>query len=103
MRRVLISAVVIACAGVAMAALASSRAASNYRVDAIFDTAQGIVAGQVVKVAGAQVGTVQSVRLTVGPKARMALAIDRRFACTSFRPSGTGNFEASPKRTCRGW
>jgi virulence factor Mce-like protein len=80
MRRVLISAVVIACAGVAMAALASSRAASNYRVDAIFDTAQGIVAGQVVKVAGAQVGTVQSVRLTVGPKARMALAIDRRFA-----------------------
>ena len=53
------------------------------RVDAIFDTAKGIVPGQVVKVAGARVGTVSDVRLTDDFKARIQLDIDPRF--TPFR------------------
>lgn len=53
------------------------------RVDAIFDTAKGIVPGQVVKVAGARVGTVTDVRLTDDFKARIQLEVDPRF--TPFR------------------
>jgi virulence factor Mce-like protein len=53
---------------------------SGYRIDAIFDTAQGMVAGQDVKIAGAKVGTVLAVHLTPNLKARMELQIDRRFA-----------------------
>ncbi|MDX8153290.1 MlaD family protein [Patulibacter brassicae] len=50
-----------------------------YRFAAIFDTAQGIVPGQLVKVAGARVGQVEHVRLTPDHRARFELRIDRRF------------------------
>lgn len=53
---------------------------ARYDVDAIFDTAKGIVPGQVVKIAGARVGDVVAVDLVPGPAARIELAIDRRFA-----------------------
>jgi phospholipid/cholesterol/gamma-HCH transport system substrate-binding protein len=55
-------------------------ASSGYRFDAVFDTAQGMVAGQVVEIAGARVGTVLAVHLTSDLKARMELQIDSRFA-----------------------
>lgn len=47
-----------------------------YRLAAVFDTAKGMVPGQVVKVAGARVGKVTAVRLAPGPAARMELEID---------------------------
>ncbi len=52
----------------------------DYQVDAVFDTAKGIIPGQLVKVAGVRVGTVQDVSLTRDFKARVKLAVDPRFA-----------------------
>lgn len=52
----------------------------GYRVDAVFDSARSIVPGQVVKIAGAKVGTVEGVHLTSARKARLELEIDQRFA-----------------------
>jgi virulence factor Mce-like protein len=49
-------------------------------VAAIFDTARGIVAGQQVKIAGAVVGTVDEIDLAPGPKARIVMSVERRFA-----------------------
>lgn len=65
-----------------------------YRVNAIFDDARGLVAGQLVKIAGARVGRIEEVSLTAGYRARVALSVDHRFApfhadaaCT-IRPEG---------------
>lgn len=55
-------------------------APGNYRVDAIFDTAKGIIPGQLVKVAGVRVGMVQGVTLTRDFKARVQIEVDPRFA-----------------------
>jgi virulence factor Mce-like protein len=52
---------------------------ATYTVAATFDTADGIVGGSQVKIAGAVVGRVQRVDLVPGPKARIVMAIDRRF------------------------
>jgi ABC-type transporter Mla subunit MlaD len=52
----------------------------NYRVDAIFDNADFLIAGQDVKVAGARVGSVEAVRLTPQRKARVVMRIDPGFA-----------------------
>lgn len=66
-------------------ALAASGCGGNgdgdrYRVDAIFDNAGFLIAGQDVKIAGAKVGEVVDVRLTEDRRARIEMAIDRRFA-----------------------
>jgi virulence factor Mce-like protein len=53
---------------------------STYRVDAVFDTAKGIIPGQLVKVAGARVGKVKDVKLTGDFKARIQMEVGRRFA-----------------------
>jgi virulence factor Mce-like protein len=58
----------------------AAQGSSGYRVDAIFDTAKGIVPGQLVKIAGARVGTVQSVVVTPQYKARIEMKVDDRFA-----------------------
>lgn len=82
MRRVLAVVLAIA-AAVALAPrllTPGARASSDYRVDAIFDTAKGIIAGQLVKIAGARVGTVADVTLTPDYKARIELDVDRGFA-----------------------
>ncbi len=50
------------------------------RVDAIFDTAKGIVPGQLVKVAGVRVGSIEDVSLTPDSKARLTLSVDADFA-----------------------
>jgi ABC-type transporter Mla subunit MlaD len=51
----------------------------EYRFGAVFDTAQGIVPGQLVKIAGARVGKIDEVELTRGNKARFVMSIDERF------------------------
>jgi len=52
----------------------------DYRIAAVFDTARGLVPGQQVKVAGAVVGRVERVQVVPGPKARVELTLQRRFA-----------------------
>jgi virulence factor Mce-like protein len=52
----------------------------NYRVAAIFDTARGLVPGQQVKIAGAVVGEIDSVHVVPGPRARIVMDVERRFA-----------------------
>lgn len=64
---------------------------STYRVDAIFDTAKGIIPGQLVKIAGARVGTIKDVVLTPDFKARIQMEIDRRFA--PFRKDASCNIQ----------
>jgi len=56
----------------------SSGGSASYLVAARFDSAGAIVAGEDVEVAGAVVGTVQSLGLTRDYKAVLTLAIDRR-------------------------
>lgn len=86
-RRVLVLATLaaLAVAGLALTLGASRSGAadgtpSTYRVNAIFDTAKGIIPGQVVKIAGARVGSVDDVTLTEDFKARIEMTVDGRFA-----------------------
>lgn len=69
----------------------SATADSTYRVDAIFDTAKGIIPGQLVKIAGARVGTIKDVVLTPDFKARIQMQVDRRFA--PFRKDASCNIQ----------
>lgn len=50
-----------------------------YRVNAVFDTADGVAAGYEVKVAGVEVGAVEGVRLGADDKAHTRLRLDPRF------------------------
>jgi ABC-type transporter Mla subunit MlaD len=63
--------------------LLAGSGSSTFKVDVAFDTAKGMTPGQVVKIAGAKVGTVTAVRLERTPgggyAALMELDIDRRF------------------------
>lgn len=82
----------------------------SYRVDVVFDTARGIIPGQLVKVAGVRVGTVRDVKLTSGYRARFELQVDRRFspfrsdATCSIQPEGltAENFVQCDPGTPRG-
>ena len=78
MRRALLAAAALI-AVLAIALAGRSDGDRYYRFDAIFDTARGMVPGQLVKIAGAKVGTVQDVTLTKDRKARMTFEVDRRF------------------------
>ncbi|MHB8689985.1 MAG: MlaD family protein [Solirubrobacteraceae bacterium] len=66
--------------GAVALAVRTRTSSGGYRVAAIFDTARGIVAGQQVKIAGAVVGTVDEIDLAPGPKARIVMSVERRFA-----------------------
>lgn len=81
-RALLIIAAFAAVAPFAVQAL-TVEASSDGSVDAIFDTAKGLVAGQAVKVAGVPVGTVDAVKLQRTPgggyRARLTLTVNRRF------------------------
>ncbi len=89
--------VLVALAAVAMGARGDGggqKSDQPYRVDVIFDDARGLVAGQLVKVAGAKVGKIEDVRLTPRFQARVEMTVDGRFApfradaaCT-IRPQG---------------
>ena len=82
MRRLSIGAAALLAATAIGSALvrASADGSSNYRVDAIFDSAKGIIPGELVKIAGARVGTVSDVTLTPDFKARIEMSVDGRFA-----------------------
>jgi virulence factor Mce-like protein len=58
----------------------SAEGNSSYRVDAIFDDARGLIPGQLVKIAGARVGTISAVGVTDNFKARIQMSVDGRFA-----------------------
>jgi ABC-type transporter Mla subunit MlaD len=55
-------------------------AGTGYRVDVVFDTAKGLLPGQLVKVAGARSGEILDVRLTPDFKARVQLHVDEEAA-----------------------
>lgn len=71
-----------------------ARGDSTYRFDAIFDDARGLVPGQLLKIAGADAGSIEAVKITSDFKARIEMTVSRRFApfradahCT-IRPQG---------------
>jgi ABC-type transporter Mla subunit MlaD len=65
MRRIVATIVIVlACTGLAVAGTASSSGGGDYKVRAIFDNGGFIVPGEDVRVAGANVGTVDSVDVT---------------------------------------
>jgi virulence factor Mce-like protein len=79
-RRLAAIVVVLAGAVAAVASLGVSGTSGDYRVDALFDNADYLIAGQDVKIAGARVGSVEKVGLTSDRKARVQMAIDPGFA-----------------------
>jgi len=76
-KRVLLGVLVIVAVG---AYLLIGGAGPSYRVQAVFDSAEGMVPGQLVKIAGVPVGSVTSVKLEPGPTALIEMSIRRRFA-----------------------
>ncbi len=83
----------IAVAAAASIIGAPAQSAGSYRVDAIFDTAKGIIPGQVVKIAGARVGSIEDVVLTKDYKARIVMSVPRQFtfhedASCNIQPEG---------------
>jgi virulence factor Mce-like protein len=81
-RRLALITVLLAAAGLALTLTraGTSQASRSFTVDAIFDNAAFLTPGSDVRIAGANVGTVESISLTAGRKARLRLSIDRRFA-----------------------
>jgi ABC-type transporter Mla subunit MlaD len=96
MRRLAAIAVLLGAAG-ALAAFAfgsTAQGSSTASFDVIFDDARGLIGGQLVKVAGAQAGTIDNVTVTSNFKARIEASIDSRFmpfranATCTIRPEG---------------
>jgi ABC-type transporter Mla subunit MlaD len=67
-----------------VALIGSSSSSSSYRVDAVFDTAKGMVPGQLVEIAGARVGTISAVKVLhehqTGYEAVIEMHVQRQFA-----------------------
>jgi ABC-type transporter Mla subunit MlaD len=92
-----IGALLLVLAAVATAATLLPRPArgdSSYTFAAIFDDARGIIPGQLLKIAGANAGSIVKVTITPDFKARIEMTVSRRFApfrtdahCT-IRPQG---------------
>lgn len=82
MRRTVVIGVLIV-AAVAAVAFETNGGSPSFRVDAVFDTARGMVAGQNVDVAGSKVGTVTAVKLLHraggGYRALIELSLSRRY------------------------
>lgn len=92
MRRAGVAVLVAALAGFALLTSgASDGGGGGYRVDIMFDTAKGLLPGQLVKVAGVRSGEIVDVRLTSDFKARVQLRVDGRFA--PFRSSARCTIE----------
>jgi phospholipid/cholesterol/gamma-HCH transport system substrate-binding protein len=81
-RLTLVAAVLAAAALATLAALPSQRAygGSSYTVDALFDTASGLIPLNNVEIAGAKVGTVTHISLTSNYLARVQMTISERYA-----------------------
>ncbi len=97
MRRLLSIAGIVALAALAVVAIgwrSPAQGSSTGRFDVIFDDARGLIAGQLVKVAGATAGTINNVVVTPDFKARVEASIDSRFlpfhtdARCTIRPEG---------------
>jgi virulence factor Mce-like protein len=98
-RLALITATLAAALAAVTAALLGARApsaqgSSGYTFDAVFDDARGLVAGQLIKIAGASAGSIEKVSITPDFKARIQMSVGARFApfrvdahCT-IRPQG---------------
>ena len=96
MRRLLL--IIVVCAGLAVPGVlalggpASGSSSANF--DVIFDDARGLIAGQLVDVAGAKAGSIENVTVTQDFKARVEATIDSRFmplhqnATCVIRPEG---------------
>jgi phospholipid/cholesterol/gamma-HCH transport system substrate-binding protein len=87
-----LAAIVITLALTALGGAASASSSGTF--DVIFDDARGLIAGQLVKVAGANAGTITHVSVTSNFKARIQASIDSRFlpfhtdATCEIRPEG---------------
>lgn len=79
MRRGIVALALVLAAVAAVIGMRGHRDASTGRVDVVFDTAKGMVPGQLVKIAGARAGHVDAVHLTAEHRARMELRIEDRF------------------------
>lgn len=95
MRRILFTIALLATAGlvVTMIAGSSAQGSDSYRFDVIFDDARGLIGGQLVKIAGAQAGTINNVVVTPDYRARVEATVsaDFRFhrdATCTIRPQG---------------
>ena len=88
-RRLALAAVFVAAAAAGAFAFAgaSGPGPDPYRVAAIFDNADFLVAGQSVKIAGAVSGKVDEVRLTPDRRARVVMEVRREFG--PFRSDGS--------------
>jgi virulence factor Mce-like protein len=96
MRRLLAIGLALCTAG-AVAALvfgSSAQGSSTAQFDVIFDDARGLIGGQLVKIAGAQAGTIQNVVVTPDFKARVEATVESKFmpfhqdATCMIRPEG---------------
>lgn len=79
MRARALTVLILAVLVLAVVALVGSSGGGSYRAAAVFDSAEGMVPGQLVKIAGARVGTVTAVKLLPGPHALIEFSVDRRF------------------------
>ncbi len=79
MRRLVLPTLLVLAIVALAVALRSGTDAKRYEFDAVFDTARGMVPGQLVKIAGARVGRVEDVTLTPDRKASFRLSIEERF------------------------
>jgi virulence factor Mce-like protein len=90
---ILMAALLIGWGASALASSGSTGQASG-RFDVIFDDARGLVPGQLVKIAGARAGAIDSVHLTRGFKARIEATVQAKFmpfhqdATCTIRPEG---------------
>jgi ABC-type transporter Mla subunit MlaD len=80
-------------AAIALVVGATAQGSDSYRFDVIFDDARGLIAGQLVKIAGAQAGTISNVTVTPDYKARVAATVPGNFqfhtdATCTIRPQG---------------
>lgn len=96
MRRLLVGMMLLCLAAIGATLALGQRAdgSSSATFDVIFDDARGLVAGQLVKVAGAQAGTIEDVTLTRDYRARIQASIESKFmpfhrdATCTIRPQG---------------
>lgn len=95
MRRLIVLTLTIAAAGLGASLLLgpSAQGDSSYKFGVVFDDARGLISGQLVKIAGAEVGQISQVKLSDKFKAVIEGTIPRKFAfhadatCT-IRPQG---------------
>jgi virulence factor Mce-like protein len=79
-RRVLVvGLLLVACAAAVVLTGQGGEGDRTYRVDALFYNAANLIPGQQVRIAGAEVGEVEDVKLTKDRRARVQMKIDERF------------------------